>query len=616
MNDKPKSTGLAGAVSRYFGATFQSLRSSNFRWYCLGILISLTGSLMQEIVVAWIAYKMTGSSFVLGSILFSYQVPMLVLGVLGGWAADRFDRKRIIVTTQFLALGISLTWLTLSATGNLAVWHLYLLSAFFGCIVAFEIPARFAMIPQMVKDEDCMNAFSLDSLLFYSGRVLGPATGALMLAAIGATGCFALNAASYVFELLTLARIRPAPRPQSVSATLKEGFAFTYGTPEVRRILIFVAVFSFLGVYVPLMPVFTTLLGGTERLNGLLIAASEIGAMIGSVYLANRTAKAAFMNPLKRYVGLAGVSYGVCLLAFALSRSIPLSLALIVPTGLSMTILLIGSHALIQDRTDDRMRGVVSTVFWMYSYFGMFALGGPTIGWLVEQVGVNWTIAGASAICISTAVWYLSKRSVPPASRNGEDTTDAPSAVTSQVQPAGDPGTNPQGRITMNLSEARIWCQRAHGDQKYGDHPYSYHLDAVEGVAVRFGFADDEIIRMSCQTHDTKEDRGVTREQLLTAGFPVEVADITDAVTDEDGATREEKKAKTLPKIAKIRKAIIVKLCDRIANVEESKKTNNTKKFQMYKKEQAELSRQLRDFNDKELEPLWNHLEGLFAESN
>lgn len=616
MNDKPKSTGLLGAVSRYFSATFQSLRSPSFRWYCMGILISLTGSLMQEVVVAWIAYKMTGSSFVLGSILFSYQVPMLVLGVLGGWAADRFDRKRIIVTTQFLALGISLTWLALSATGNLAVWHLYLLSAFFGCIVAFEIPARFAMIPQMVNEEDCMNAFSLDSLLFYSGRVLGPATGALMLAAIGATGCFALNAVSYILELLTLARVRPAPRPKSDGVSLKEGFAFTYGTPEIRRILIFVAVFSFLGVYVPLMPVFTTMLGGSEGTNGLLIAASEIGAMIGSMYLANRTAKSAFMNPLKRYVGIAGIGYGVCLFLFALSRSVPLSLALIVPTGLSMTILLIGSHALIQDRTDDRMRGVVSTVFWMYSYFGMFALGGPTIGWLVEQVGVNWTIAGASAICIATAFWYLSRRSVQSASQYEDKTAAAPTAVTPPVQPAGTPGFDPLRRPTMKLSEARIWCQRAHGDQKYGEHPYSYHLDAVEGVAVRFGFQDDEVVRMSCQTHDLKEDRGVTREQLLTAGFPVEVADITDAVTDEDGATREQKKAKTLPKIAKIRKAIIVKLCDRIANVEESKKTSNTKKFLMYKKEQAELSRQLRDFNDKELEPLWNHLEGLFADGN
>lgn len=416
MNDKPKSTGPKGAVSRYFGATFQSLRSVSFRWYCLGILISLTGSLMQEVVVAWIAYQMTGSSFVLGSILFSYQVPMLVLGVLGGWAADRFDRKRIIVITQFLALGISLTWLTLSATGHLAVWHLYALSAVFGCIVAFEIPARFAMIPQMVNDEDCMNAFSLDSLLFYSGRVLGPATGALMLAAIGATGCFALNTVSYIIELVTLSRIRPAARPSTNSATLKEGFAFTYGTPEVRRILIFVAVFSFFGVYVPLMPVFTTLLEGTEKLNGLLIAASEIGAMVGSMYLANKTAKAAFMTPLKRYVGIAGIGYGLSLLCFALSRSIPLSLALIVPTGLFMTILLIGSHALIQDRTEDRMRGVVSTVFWMYSYFGMFALGGPTIGWLVEQVGVNWTIALASIICITTAGWYLSRRSAPSAS--------------------------------------------------------------------------------------------------------------------------------------------------------------------------------------------------------
>lgn len=394
-------------LGKLVGTTFSSLKSRNFRWYSAGVIASLTGSLMQEIVVAWVAYQMTGSSFVLGSILFSYQIPMLVVSIAGGWAADRLNRKRIIVVTQVLALTVSLVWLTLSATGLLQLWHLYALSAVFGMIVAFEIPARFAIIPQLVGDEDILNAFSLDSLLFYSGRVLGPAVAALLLAYIGPTGCFAINSATYVFELVTLSFILPRAMDAAKAPSLAEGFRFTYGTPSLRRLLALVAVLSFCGVYIPLMPVFTDMLSGTARTNGFLIAASEMGAMVASLILAYVTADHSKSKRLVRYIGLAGLSYAAFMALFAVSRNAYVSMALMIPVGFSMTILLIGSHAVVQSKTEDRMRGVVSTVFWMYSYFGMFALGGPTLGWLVEKVGATVTVAGAAAACAVATVLFI-----------------------------------------------------------------------------------------------------------------------------------------------------------------------------------------------------------------
>jgi MFS family permease len=409
MMENPQKGG-SGSLSRFFGTTFSSLKHRNFRLYALGVLASLTGSLMQEIVVAWVAYQMTGSSFVLGSILFAYQLPMLIMGIPGGWAADRFNRKSIIVITQILALCVSTAWLTLSILGMLQVWHLYALSAVFGVIVAFEIPARFSIIPQLVSGDDVMNGFALDSLLFYSGRVAGPAVAALLLAFVGATGCFAVNALTYLFELCTLKFIKPGVQDKSTAPSLSEGFRFTYGNREIRRLLILVAVFSFCGVYIPLMPVFTDLLHGTARTNGLLIAASEIGAMVGSVLLAYFTASHGSSVKLGRYVGFAGFVYAAFIALFAMSRSVPLSMALIVPTGFSMTIVLIGSHAIVQSKTEDRMRGVVSTVFWMYSYFGMFAIGGPTLGFLVERLGVTATICGAAFACAVTTVWYVTGR--------------------------------------------------------------------------------------------------------------------------------------------------------------------------------------------------------------
>lgn len=165
----------------------------------------------------------------------------------------------------------------------------------------------------------------------------------------------------------------------------------------------------------------------------------------------------------------------------------------------------------------------------------------------------------------------------------------------------------------MKLREVRSWCGRAHGEQKYGDiYPYSFHLDRVEAVAVRFGFLS-RIIRIACQGHDLGEDAGATREKLLAAGFPARSVDIIMAVTDEPGETRKERKLATYPKIKRDRLAIIVKLCDRIANVEFALTQVRGGKSRMYKKEHAEFERQLRDRNDSQLEPLWKHLEGLFA---
>lgn len=165
----------------------------------------------------------------------------------------------------------------------------------------------------------------------------------------------------------------------------------------------------------------------------------------------------------------------------------------------------------------------------------------------------------------------------------------------------------------MKLREVRLWCERAHGEQKYGDiYPYSFHLNRVEAVALRFGFRS-RIVRIACQGHDLGEDAGATRETLLAAGFPVRSVSIIMCVTDEPGETRKERKLLTYPKIKSDRLAILVKLCDRIANVEFALSQPQGGKSRMYRNEHAEFERQLRDRNDSQLEPLWKHLEGLFA---
>ena len=156
-----------------------------------------------------------------------------------------------------------------------------------------------------------------------------------------------------------------------------------------------------------------------------------------------------------------------------------------------------------------------------------------------------------------------------------------------------------------------LWCINAHGNQRYGNRPYQYHLRRVADVALRFGLSSREV-DMLAWAHDVLEDTDRTRESMLAAGFPLVVVEAVEALSDEEGADRHERKAKTLPKIKKNRLSLIGKLCDRIANVEEGIKSGS-QKFFMYQEEHAFFTEVLFDETDTELLPLWQHLKQLLA---
>ncbi len=167
----------------------------------------------------------------------------------------------------------------------------------------------------------------------------------------------------------------------------------------------------------------------------------------------------------------------------------------------------------------------------------------------------------------------------------------------------------------MKLNETRLWCTKAHGAQKYGPYPYSFHLEAAENVALRFGFRS-YIIRKGIWLHDVIEDVKLSVSYLVLAGHDPRSVQMAWAVSDGEGATRKEKKAGTYEKIRTTPGAKIVKLCDRIANVEFSSSAfGNRSKFEMYRSEYAEFQRQLRDRTELELEPLWLHLDSLLIRS-
>lgn len=392
---------------RYLKEASVSLKYRNMKFYCAAALISLLGSMMQESMIAWVAYQMTGSAAVLGNIMSWFMLPMIVASIPGGWVSDRFNRKTIVLTTQVIALGIALAYMFMAMTGTLSVELIYALSAVFGVTVAFEMSSRMAMLPQLLDDPQHIgNAFALDSLVFYLTRLLGPALGALLLATTGAVGGFAVNAATYVLELCLLWQLRPGPAFKS-SATLGEAFAFAYGDKRRRRILVFLAMITFFGVYIQLMPAFTAMREGNAWTNGFLILCSEIGAVVASLVIANKTADASFVKFLRTGIGWCGVLFAVCLAAFSLTTSVVPSLLLMIPTGFAMSAVFSGSQAVLQMEVEDRVRGAFTAMFYNFSYFGMLALGGPLLGHLATAFGLTATMCGAALACLVASLYYL-----------------------------------------------------------------------------------------------------------------------------------------------------------------------------------------------------------------
>jgi len=401
---------MANALAKFFREAAVSLKYRNMRLYCAGAVVSLLGSMMQETMIAWVVYEMTGSTAVLGNIMSWFMLPMIAASIAGGWVADRFNRKYVVLCTQGIALLIALGYMFMTMSGMLNVTAVYALSALLGVTVAFEMSSRMAMLPQLVDDPNHIgNAFAIDSLMFFTWRLCGAALGALFLALTGAAGGFAANAVSYVFELFMLSKLQPKPAlSEENKATLKDAFVFAYGNARRRQVLVFLGVITFFGVYIQLMPAFTGLRNGGVWMNGFLIFASEIGAVVASVIIARKTADAGFVRFLRTAIGWCGVVFAVCLAAFAMTTSVVPSLLIMIPTGFAMSAVFTGSQAVLQTEiTDERVRGAFTAMFYNFSYYGMLALGGLLLGHIAAGFGLPATMIGAAICVLAWSAYYL-----------------------------------------------------------------------------------------------------------------------------------------------------------------------------------------------------------------
>jgi MFS family permease len=386
----------------------RALRHRNFRLFFGGQLVSLIGTWMQSVAQSWLIYRLTHSALLLGAVGFAGQIPIFLIAPFGGHVADRVDRRRIIIITQTCAMILAFFLAALTLTGRIHEWHIIVLAALLGVVNAFDMPARQAFIVQMVERDDLMNAIALNSSMFNGARVVGPAVAGILVAAIGEGWCFFANAVSYIaviagLFMMTTETFVPRPMAGSALRNIWDGLRFVANTAPIRALLLLIAIVSFTGMpYAVLMPVFADrVLHAGARGLGILMGASGVGALAGSVMLAMRST----VRGLGTWVAVSSTLFGMTLIAFGISRTLWLSVAILVPLGASMMVQMSSSNTLIQSMVPDELRGRVMAAYTMM-FMGMGPLGALAGGMVADRVGAPVAVIVGGVITIAAAAVF------------------------------------------------------------------------------------------------------------------------------------------------------------------------------------------------------------------
>ena len=410
QHSKMKAThGLQAAPSgSRLGLILRALRHRNYQFFFGGQFISLSGTWMQMVAQSWLVYRLTDSAVLLGFVAFSGQMPVFLFATIGGAVADRHNRHRILVVTQTVSMLLAFVLAFLTLTDRVQVWHIFVLAAMLGLVNAFDIPARQAFVVDMVGRTDLINAIALNSSMINGARIIGPAVAGVLVDTLGEGWCFFINALSYIAVIagLLLMKIKAqarVPLPGSALASIVEGFSYVWHTGPVRALLLLLGLVSLLGMpYIVLMPIFADqiLHGGAQGL-GLLMGASGIGALIGALSLAARRGA----RGLSRIVAFSAAGFGASLIFFSLSRSLWLSVGLLLPVGFCMMVEMAASNTLIQTLVADKLRGRVMAVYSMM-FMGMAPFGALLAGALAHRLGAPTTVAIGGAICMLAAAGF------------------------------------------------------------------------------------------------------------------------------------------------------------------------------------------------------------------
>lgn len=373
-------------MTEALGRSFESLRVPNYRRYFTGQLVSISGNWMQNVAEMWLVLTLTGSGLAVGIAAGLQFLPMLLIGAWGGSIADRFDKRRLLLVTQSLQMLGPLALLALSLTGTVGPAMVFSVVLFRGIVNAIDYPTRQAFVSEIVGRDRVVNAVSLNSVLVHSSRIVGPAIAGVLIATVGTSPCFAINALSFAVMIAALAgmdraALRPADRVGRRPGVVREGFAYVRRSPSLWVPLALMAIVGTLGfnfqALLPLLAVDS--FHGGPTAYAVLVSAMGAGAVIGALTNGARGTVTSML------LVTSSAAFGLFALVASAAPTLALEALALVPLGAASVTLAASINSGLQLASEPSMRGRVMALYSVV-FLGSTPIGAPLAGWLSEVV--------------------------------------------------------------------------------------------------------------------------------------------------------------------------------------------------------------------------------------
>ena len=402
--------------------TFASLRHHrNYRLFFFGQLTSVAGTWMQNIALAWVVVQLAPHSrgLAVGLLSVCRFGPFTLLGLVAGVVTDRFDNRRTVIVTQSVQMVFSALLAALALFGHAQLWEVYAIAALTGVAIVFDAPARQNLTFQMVGKDELPNAIALNSSLFNTARIFGPALAGVLIATVGAGWCFAINAVSFLAVLAALLAMRETDlfplegrRRPTVWRGTREGLAYARGNRTVQVTLWMMVVFASLcfnfNILLPLLAKDT--LDAGPRTFGIISAAFGAGALVGAL------SAATIANARWRTMLAGAGGFGLCELLIAPVHGVAVASLLLFVCGVFFTSYTANSNASIQLASPDHLRGRVLGLYY-YAWNGLAPLGALVVGWLCDRGGTELAFGVGGACALGMTVLGAAAIKRPPRPR-------------------------------------------------------------------------------------------------------------------------------------------------------------------------------------------------------
>jgi MFS family permease len=389
--------------------TLNSLRYRDFRLLFFGTSLSHVGDFIQAMAQSWLVWTLTSSPFLLGVVGFSQALPRLFLGAVGGAIVDRVPRRRLLLSTQILAMAQAFVFWALVYFDAIQFWHVIVLVLFLGTVNTVNQTARHSLINSLVPREDLMNAIALNSSMANLAKIIGPSIGGVLISMIGVAGCLFVNAVSFLTIIVTLIVMNvPAARVRlkdesSFWREVSEGYQFLRGQRRLFTIILLTYAVALVGTpYSRFLPVFATdVLHAGPSTFGLLLASPGIGAVIAGLGIASF----ARLRRRLHFVAMSVYAFSISLALFSFSRSLPLSMLLLILVGASNIAIRAVANTIVQMDTPPELLGRMLSLFFMDK--GLWSFGTLFIGSVAHFAGTPNAIAIAGLCCALAASLLL-----------------------------------------------------------------------------------------------------------------------------------------------------------------------------------------------------------------